>query len=677
MTLQQVGKYRIGGRIGRGGMGSVYRAHDPVLDRPVALKVISAAADVSDDLRARFFLEAQACARLTHQNIVTIYDMGEADGHLFIVMELLEGDELRDLIARRAVLAVPDRLALMLQVCDGLHYAHQRGIVHRDVKPGNIFVQPSGLVKILDFGIARIEAAGMPVTRTGDLIGTLQYMAPERVRGRGDQRADIFSVGAVLYEVLTHRAAFEGDDPLEILERLRSHDPPPPSALAPGLPPELDTLVARALDKDPARRFASLDDVRTALQAIQQRLAPPEDVAADAVRSPSSTSRAPFPAPAVVRATAVAPVAADPAGAPSRPAPARNAPPGRPATGAPAIPVPRRRARPSPSVPVAERVAAFVRPAAAAAHATGDAARGAADAAVHAAAGAVHVAAGAVRRAVRALPHPGRRPRLTALAVLTLAVVAVTVVAWWPGPPPPDTQLEDLRRQVAEARTGAVETDAATLSSPTFTDAEHASAEAEQRLDARDRAGALVALRRAEAGYRRAEREAAARRLRRVEADATPQAIPAATAPQPAAIASVPPPPAAPRPAAPVPAPAPADAGAPVRAALADYARAIETKDLILLRRVRPGLDDDDLRRWARSFEITQSRKVSLRVQHLEVGADRAEASGRREDVVLFTSGQRLRTETRFVCTLVRGPQGWTIQDLRETRDPGSPREGR
>jgi hypothetical protein len=310
------------------------------------------------------------------------------------------------------------------------------------------------------------------------------------------------------------------------------------------------------------------------------------------------------------------------------------------------------------------------------------------------AAGAARDAAAALRRAAPATaPTLGRRSvQIGALSVLALAGVAA-LLAWWPAAPPPDTPLEDLRRRVAVARASAAGADAATLAATTFTDAEHASAEAEQRLEARDRARALAALERAEAGYRASEREAVARRARTLEADARRQAAPIAVAPPaalspvavaptaaPAAAQAVPAPPAG-APATPRPptavAVAPPDAGAPVRAALADYARAIETKDLILLRRIRPGLHDDDLHRWARSFEITQSRKVDLRVQHLEVGVDRAQASGRREDVVVFTSGQRLRTETRFVCTLVRGPQGWTILDLRETRDAGSSREGR
>ena len=270
---QQIGKYRILERIGRGGMGSVYKAHDPALDRMVALKVISTETDHADELRARFFREAQACAKLSHPNIVTIYDLGEADGNLFIVMELLVGDELRQLIAKRAIVHLEDKVSLMVQICEGLEFAHDKGIVHRDVKPANIFVLRNGQVKILDFGIAHIAAAQTGLTRAGLIVGTLQYMAPERARGHGSHHSDIFSVGAVFYELLTNRAPFTGDDPFEILEKLRSQDPPRLSEVEPTLPPELGAILERALQKDPAQRFATLGHMRAELVQLRRRLA--------------------------------------------------------------------------------------------------------------------------------------------------------------------------------------------------------------------------------------------------------------------------------------------------------------------------------------------------------------------------------------------------------------------
>jgi len=269
--IQKIGKYRILERIGRGGMGSVYKAHDPILDRLVALKVVSAESDHTDELRARFFREAQACAKLSHPNVVTIHDLGEADGNLFIVMELLEGDELRQLIARRTVTHLEDKLPLMIQICEGLEYAHEKGIVHRDVKPGNIFVLRNGQVKILDFGIAQIAAAQTGLTRAGLIVGTLQYMAPERARGQGGHLSDIFSVGAVFYEFLTNRAPFSGDDPIEILEKLRTENPPRLAEVEPSLPAELGIIVERALAKDPTQRFANLGQMRAELMTLRRK----------------------------------------------------------------------------------------------------------------------------------------------------------------------------------------------------------------------------------------------------------------------------------------------------------------------------------------------------------------------------------------------------------------------
>ena len=269
--IQKIGKYRILERIGRGGMGSVYKAHDPILDRLVALKVVSAESDHTDELRARFFREAQACAKLSHPNVVTIHDLGEADGNLFIVMELLEGDELRQLIARRTITHLEDKLPLMIQICEGLEYAHEKGIVHRDVKPGNIFVLRNGQVKILDFGIAQIAAAETGLTRAGLIVGTLQYMAPERARGQGGRASDIFSVGAVFYEFLTNRAPFSGDDPIEILEKLRTENPPRITEVEPSLPAELGVIVERALAKEPTQRYANLGQMRAELVTLRRK----------------------------------------------------------------------------------------------------------------------------------------------------------------------------------------------------------------------------------------------------------------------------------------------------------------------------------------------------------------------------------------------------------------------
>jgi hypothetical protein len=270
--IEKIGKYRILERIGRGGMGTVYKAHDPVLDRLVALKVISSEAEVTDELKTRFYREAQACARLNHPNVVVVHDLGEDQGRLFIVMEFLDGEELKVLISQRRSVPLEDKLALMVQVCDGLHYAHQNGIIHRDVKPGNIFVLRNGQVKILDFGIARLATSDSGLTRTGLIMGTLRYMSPEQARGRVDQRSDQFSAGAVFYELLTFRPAFDADDPMETLEKLRSEDPPALAQVDPSIPADLATTIERALRKDPGQRFPDLGQMRAKLEQVRRKL---------------------------------------------------------------------------------------------------------------------------------------------------------------------------------------------------------------------------------------------------------------------------------------------------------------------------------------------------------------------------------------------------------------------
>jgi predicted Ser/Thr protein kinase len=288
---EKIGKYRVFERIGRGGMGTIYKAHDPILDRPVALKVISSEVEVTDGLRARFFREAQACARLSHPNIVTVYDMGEEDGRLYIVMELLEGEELKRLIARRTAMTLEEKISVMAQVCDGLHYAHQKGVVHRDIKPGNIMLLRSGQVKILDFGIAHIANAEGDLTRTGLIMGTLRYIAPEQVRGRADFRSDIFSVGAVFYEFLSLQAPFVGDDPMQLLEQLRTEDPTPLDRLVLGIRPELAGLVERAMRKHPEERFANLQQMRAQIEQVQRGLTDEAQRIGARVRGQSSRLR--------------------------------------------------------------------------------------------------------------------------------------------------------------------------------------------------------------------------------------------------------------------------------------------------------------------------------------------------------------------------------------------------
>ena len=223
MELSQVGKFKIVDKLGAGAMGEVFRAHDPVLGRDVAIKVV--AGKLSDDERARerFQREAQSAAQLNHPNIITVYDFGEEQGMAYMAMELLEGNDLRELLAQGKVASLEDKLALMEQILDGLAFAHAKGVVHRDLKPGNVHVLPNGQVKIMDFGLARRAQDG---AATGVIMGTPYYMAPEQAQGeRATARSDIFSLGAMFYEMLAGRRPFTGPSIPAVLFAVVHKDP--------------------------------------------------------------------------------------------------------------------------------------------------------------------------------------------------------------------------------------------------------------------------------------------------------------------------------------------------------------------------------------------------------------------------------------------------------------------
>ena len=261
----KLGKYEIKSELGRGAMGVVYSARDPRLGRPVALKTMSPSVAGDEELLQRFYREAQSAGQLRHPNIVTIYDIDEADGIPFIAMEFLEGESLESIIANRKDMTVVKKVDVMVQTCRGLHYAHQHGIVHRDVKPANVVVLTDGMVKIVDFGIARI--AGGSMTRTGIVLGTPMYMSPEQVLGHTvDARSDIFSVGVILYELLTFQNPFAAEDMPTILFKIVEQPPPPLSSLLPNCPPQLEEIVTRALAKNREERYQSAEDLAFDLQ---------------------------------------------------------------------------------------------------------------------------------------------------------------------------------------------------------------------------------------------------------------------------------------------------------------------------------------------------------------------------------------------------------------------------
>jgi serine/threonine-protein kinase len=267
MELKRLGKYEIVAKIGQGAMGEVYRAHDPVLGRDVAVKTMAPGVVADDDLRKRFRREAQSAARLNHPNIITVHDFGEEEGHVYMAMELLEGFDLKELIARQTPMVLEAKLSLMEQICDGLAFAHAHDVVHRDLKPANIHILPTGQVRIMDFGLARVSTSDM--TRAGAIMGTPNYMSPEQVRGeKATARSDVFSLGAVFYELLGGQKPFDAESLTAILYQVMQLEPEPLERIRPDLPPALCRVVTRALAKNASDRYADGGELREALRDL-------------------------------------------------------------------------------------------------------------------------------------------------------------------------------------------------------------------------------------------------------------------------------------------------------------------------------------------------------------------------------------------------------------------------
>ena len=269
--MKKLGKYELLGELGHGAMGVVYRARDPIINRLVALKTITTG--VADDpaLLQRFYREAQSAGGLQHPNIVTIYDMGEAGDLPYIAMELIEGENLEQLIARRQNLPISLKLVYAMQACRAFDYAHKRGIVHRDIKPGNVMLGKDGNLKVVDFGIARVLEASR--TQTGMLIGTFAYMSPEQYHGEhADERSDIWSFGVLLYELLCYERPFTGPTPASLMHKICQETPAPLKKHLADCPDELEIIITRVLQKLPADRYQSMEDLLLELDPICKKL---------------------------------------------------------------------------------------------------------------------------------------------------------------------------------------------------------------------------------------------------------------------------------------------------------------------------------------------------------------------------------------------------------------------
>ena len=271
--LTRIGKYEVECVVGEGSMGVVYRAVDPLINRRVAIKVMSDAVAQDTALRDRFLREAQTAGSLQHPNVVTIYDFGEVEDHLFIAMEYVEGNDLADLLSKNVAIPIIEALDLIVGLLNGLAYAHKRGIIHRDIKPANVRVDSEGKARLMDFGVAHLASSDM--TSTGMLLGTPAYMAPEQITGGSvTAETDIFSVGAVLYELLAGRRPFVGDTLQSLMYSILNRAPESLEAIVPKLPTGLHDVVMRSLQKEPSKRYHSAMAMANDLSAIRDSLDP-------------------------------------------------------------------------------------------------------------------------------------------------------------------------------------------------------------------------------------------------------------------------------------------------------------------------------------------------------------------------------------------------------------------
>ncbi|MEO8675649.1 MAG: serine/threonine-protein kinase [Casimicrobiaceae bacterium] len=314
MPPDLLGRYEITGELGRGAMGVVYKARDPLIDRVVAIKTVGLdlSPEESDAFEQRFFREAKSAGRLNHPNIVTIHDVGRSNGSAYIAMEFLQGQSLREILDSGVVLP-PERIAeIIAQVADGLAFAHENGVVHRDIKPPNIMVLDNGVVKITDFGIAMLPTGGR--TLVGTVFGSPKYMSPERIAGhKVDGRSDIFSLGTVLYEMLTGFTPFFGGDLKTVFDQVINETPAAPSTRNKGIAPAFDYIVAKAMAKHPDDRYANAqamaEDLRkfrelnppiiapAPARTLERRRVPRNTAGPAEIRDPYVAAAAPVPPP--------------------------------------------------------------------------------------------------------------------------------------------------------------------------------------------------------------------------------------------------------------------------------------------------------------------------------------------------------------------------------------------
>ena len=278
MVGKTISHYKILEKLGKGGMGEVYLAEDTELDRKIALKFLPPQYDEDAEIKTRFKREAKAAAALNHPNIITIYEVGEFEGKTYIAMEYVEGESLKECLSRQE-LSLEKSIEIAIEVCKGLSEAHQAGIVHRDIKPDNILINSKEQVKIADFGLAKVKGVSR-LTKAESTLGTVSYMSPEQTRGEDvDQRSDIFSFGAVLYEMITARIPFEGDYEAAITYSILHEEPEPVERFKANVPNGLQTIIDKTLAKTPDERYQHTDEIIVDLKSLKTELKSGKSVA--------------------------------------------------------------------------------------------------------------------------------------------------------------------------------------------------------------------------------------------------------------------------------------------------------------------------------------------------------------------------------------------------------------
>lgn len=294
--IEKLGRYKILGVLGQGAMGIVYKAVDERIERVVAIKTLQVGAELPPDklaeFRERFFHEAQYAGKLNHPSIVTIFDVEEVDGVSYIAMEYVDGKTLEYVIDNEPDISVKRMIEIMIEICDGLSYAHKNGVIHRDIKPSNIIITADGHAKITDFGIAKVGNSSNTVV--GTILGTPGYMSPEQITGKSvDHRTDIFSLGAVFYEFLTQRKAFPGTNLTEILYRVMNENPPPVSVVNPMVPPVFDNIISRALRRNAEERYRSVDFFEQDIQRVELTLTMTSSASQSALSNDNTDAQVP------------------------------------------------------------------------------------------------------------------------------------------------------------------------------------------------------------------------------------------------------------------------------------------------------------------------------------------------------------------------------------------------